>query len=349
VRDAWERERGFPVNLVNHLRPYFVEVGLHFFKHRKRILYISAIKPVRYVTGQAISSGIEAILKALEEAPRINRRELAVKILGEQVDAPEMAEQKAALARDFHYLAHAGHVIEFHDGAIDLPLPPGGLAQKGAAAKASRTDDSPEAEREAEQAALAEATPRQGAGKRTDPRARPDRPERRDQRPPRPATAAAQPEQPTSTQPEAPTSMPLEEPTFSQATPVPVEESKLTSQANELISAPAETLTSGEASHAMDVITTTAETSDFGSMAPLSGSVPAISGSGEIAPLSAGSEHTHIASALESETATPGDQPLPSTEFLSEEQPAEAVEQPTIVDLSPAQAAEPTGDTTQNP
>src|SRR4051812_2588347 len=157
LRDAWERERGFPVNLVNHLRPYFVEAGLHFFKHRKRILYISAVKPVRYVTGQAISSGIEAILKALEETPRIKRRELAVKILGEQVDAPEMAEQKAAMARDFHYLAHAGHVLEFHDGALDLPLPPGGLQPKAGAARPGRSDDSPEAEREAEQAALAEA------------------------------------------------------------------------------------------------------------------------------------------------------------------------------------------------
>jgi hypothetical protein len=85
-------------------------------------------------------------------------------------------------------------------------------------------------------------------------------------------------------------------------------------------------------------------------MTPLSGSVPAVSGSGEIVPLAAGSEHTHVAHALESETASPGDQPLPSTEFLSEEHPAEAVEQPTIVELSPAQAAEETsGGATANP
>ena len=42
LRDAWEREKGFPGQLVNHLRPYLVEAGLHFFKHRKRVLYISA-------------------------------------------------------------------------------------------------------------------------------------------------------------------------------------------------------------------------------------------------------------------------------------------------------------------
>ena len=131
--------------------------------------------------------------------------------------------------------------------------------------------------------------------------------------------------------------MPTEEPTFSQATPVPVEESQLTSHANELISAPTENLTAGGSCHAMEVITTTAETSDFGSMAPLSGSLPSVSGTGEIVPLDAGSEHTHVSHALESETASPGDQPLPSMEFLSEEQPAELVEQPTIIDLSPAQ------------
>jgi hypothetical protein len=349
VRDAWERERGFPVNLVNHLRPYFVEAGLHFFKHRKRILYISAVKPVRYQTGQAISDGIQAILNAVDETPRLNRRDLAVKILGEQVDAPEMAEQKAAMARDFHYLAHAGHVLEFHDGAIDLPLPPGGLQPKGGAAKPGRSDDSPEAEREAEQAALAEVTTRQGSGKRTDPKARPERPDRRDQRPPRPA--ATQPEPPTQTppQPESPTPMLTEEPTFSQASPVPVEESQLTSQSNELVSAPAENLTAGGSSQAMEVITTTAETSDFGSLAPLTG-VPAATGTGELVPLDPGSEHTHVSNALESETASPGDQPLPSMEFLSEEQPAGAVEQPTIVELSAPQAPKESGEiSTPNP
>ncbi len=165
VLRAWEQERGFPVNLVNHLRPYLVEAGLHFFKHRKRILYLSSIKPVRHLTGQALSSNIEAILRTVEASPRCTRRDLAIQILGENADAPEMAEQKAALARDFLYLAHAGHVIEFHDGALDLPLSPGGA--KNAQGSSEKSADF---ERDAEREALAETGERRETGKRTDPR-----------------------------------------------------------------------------------------------------------------------------------------------------------------------------------
>ena len=32
--------------------------------------------------------------------------------------------RKESLASDLHYLVHAGHVIEFHDGTLDLPLSP---------------------------------------------------------------------------------------------------------------------------------------------------------------------------------------------------------------------------------
>ncbi|HEY2343037.1 MAG TPA: hypothetical protein VGH90_08420, partial [Chthoniobacteraceae bacterium] len=125
VREMWEKERAFPAGLVNFLRPYLLEAGLHFFKHRKRILYISAVKPIRHASGQALSQGVAAILEAIEASPKCTRRQLAVKILGEHHEAPEKAEQKAALARDLHYLVHTGNVIEFHDGTLDLPLAPG--------------------------------------------------------------------------------------------------------------------------------------------------------------------------------------------------------------------------------
>lgn len=124
LRDGWEKERGFPGSLVNHLRPAFVEAGLHFFKHRKRIIYISPIRPQRHATAQPMSDSLAAILAAIEAAPRCTRHDLAVKLLGEQIDAPELTPRKTALAGDLHYLVHAGHVIEFADGTLDLPLAP---------------------------------------------------------------------------------------------------------------------------------------------------------------------------------------------------------------------------------
>ena len=124
LRDAWERERGFPVQTVNNLRPYLVNAGLHFFKHRKRILYVTAVRPMRHASGQVLSSTVSAILHGVEEKPKITRRDLALKVLGSDFEAPERTEQKEALARDLHYLIHAGQVIEFHDGTLDLPLAP---------------------------------------------------------------------------------------------------------------------------------------------------------------------------------------------------------------------------------
>lgn len=124
VRSAWEKESHFPQQIVNGLRPYFMEAGLHFFKHRKRVLYVSATKPVRHPVGQVFSDGITSILKTVESTPRLKRPELAAKILGDQHDAPEAAARKEQLASDLHYLIHTGHVIEFSNGMLELPLAP---------------------------------------------------------------------------------------------------------------------------------------------------------------------------------------------------------------------------------
>ena len=124
AREAWEAESRFPQQMVNALRPYFAEAGLTFFKHRKRMLFVCTTKPLRHPEGQVFSDGITAILQTVEASPRIKRPQLAVKILGEPQDTPEAAARKAQLASDLHYLIHAGHVIEFSDGALELPLNP---------------------------------------------------------------------------------------------------------------------------------------------------------------------------------------------------------------------------------
>jgi len=124
VRAAWETESRFPQQVVNGLRPFLMEAGLHFFKHRKRILFVSAIKPIRHAAGQVFSDGISAILQALETSPRLKRPELATRILGADHESPEIAARKEQLASDLHYLIQIGHVIEFADGTLELPLAP---------------------------------------------------------------------------------------------------------------------------------------------------------------------------------------------------------------------------------
>jgi hypothetical protein len=129
IRLGAERERGFPVGIVNAMRPTLTEAGLHFFKHRKRVVYVSTVRPLHHPVGQPAKDNIMAILNAIEMMPRCTRHDLGEKLLGEHFEAPEKGAEKTALASDLHYLLLAGHVIEFADGRLDLPMPPKALAQ----------------------------------------------------------------------------------------------------------------------------------------------------------------------------------------------------------------------------
>ncbi|HEX8295946.1 MAG TPA: hypothetical protein VF593_06570 [Chthoniobacteraceae bacterium] len=149
VRAAWEQERLFPQGLVNALRSYFNEAGLQFFKHRKRVLYVGAIKPLPHAKDQPFSDSITGILRTIEERPRIKRPELANKILGAGHESPEAAARKAQLASDVHYLVQMGHVIEFSDGSLDLALTPKmeqAPQQKASGKKEATSVDQPAAE-----------------------------------------------------------------------------------------------------------------------------------------------------------------------------------------------------------
>ena len=136
LRTTWEKERAFPASVVNHVRAHLLDAGLHFFKHRKRILFVSPIRPQRHQTGHVFSEGIASILALIEATPRITRPQLATRILGDATH-PDAPAKKAALAADLHYLIHAGHVIEFHDGTLDLPLTPRAEKEAGSAATAA--------------------------------------------------------------------------------------------------------------------------------------------------------------------------------------------------------------------
>jgi len=175
VRDAVEREREVPVQMVNALRPYFNEAGLQLFKWKRKILYASAIRPQRHPEGQTFSDGISAILTAIGEHPGMKRPHLAARLVGTlAADATEEAQQEhaakvAALAADLHYLVQLGHVVEFQNGCLELP--PG---RKEAAAEHS---DDNRHDIAAERAGMHEAPPAAES--------RPQQQQQRQQQPPR--------------------------------------------------------------------------------------------------------------------------------------------------------------------
>ena len=132
IRKARDRENRFPAQIAGALRHGLNQAGLHVFKHKKRILYISTSRPQLFDTSQgSISIGISAILSTIKSYPKISRKQLAekalAKLIGEKSkdeSSEEYQHAKTTLATDLIWLAKAGHVIEFADGTLDLPLPP---------------------------------------------------------------------------------------------------------------------------------------------------------------------------------------------------------------------------------
>jgi len=147
IRKARDRENRFPAQMAGALRHGLNQAGLHVFKHKKRILYISTVRPQLFDPNQAsLSLGLAAILAALRSYPRITRKQLAekvlAKLLGEKsrdTSSSEYAQARTNLASDLLWLAKAGHVIEFSDGTLDLPLSPKAPEQKGSTENALAT------------------------------------------------------------------------------------------------------------------------------------------------------------------------------------------------------------------
>jgi len=152
IRKARDRENRFPAQIAGALRHGLNQAGLHVFKHKKRILYISTVRPQPFDPNQAsVSSNLSAILSAIRSFPKISRKQLAEKILSKLPGAAlsdeasaEYQHAKTALVTDLIWLAKAGHVIEFADGTLDLPLPPKLVdPEKGSAATAHQPAHDP--------------------------------------------------------------------------------------------------------------------------------------------------------------------------------------------------------------
>ena len=158
IRRARERENRFPAQMAGALRHGLNQAGLHVFKHKKRILYISTIRPQLFDPNQAkVSAGLEAILATLRSYPRITRKQLAEKVLkrllGEkstEENSPEYLQARNSLPTDLLWLAKAGHVIEFADGTLDLPLPPKAIEKSGTSQESGAQEDAAEESAETE-------------------------------------------------------------------------------------------------------------------------------------------------------------------------------------------------------
>ena len=120
IESLWSRETRSPSQMMQELAKSFRDAGLHIFRQRRGMLFVSPIRVRPFAHDQTgVSSQVKAILEILTQNPRANRKELADKLLSD-ASAEESESRKLGLASDLHWLIREGYVIEFNDGSLDL-------------------------------------------------------------------------------------------------------------------------------------------------------------------------------------------------------------------------------------
>jgi hypothetical protein len=121
IEQAWVRETRSPSNIMQELASRFRQNGLHVFRHRRGMLFVSTIRVRAFVHEHAgVSPLVNAILEAVSATAGINRKQLFETLTGN--GASEDAEpRRLALASDLRWLINEGYLIEFNDGSLDRP------------------------------------------------------------------------------------------------------------------------------------------------------------------------------------------------------------------------------------
>ncbi len=167
VRQAWEEQRRFPLQLATTLSQQFASHGLQFFKVNKTVTHVSVARPhFLDLETTPVSEGVKRIVDFINATPKTNRRKLMESLApapaaptvipvtptegqpAAKPAAPEPTAEQTAVIADLHWLIHQGHVIEFADGRLETakkPLPKPPKPEKKPAAQAATAPAATEA------------------------------------------------------------------------------------------------------------------------------------------------------------------------------------------------------------
>src|SRR5438094_6352190 len=121
IEEAWERETRSPSNIMQELASRLRQNGLHVFRHRRGMLFVSPIRVRAFVHEQAaVSPLVNAIFQAVSATAGINRKQLFETLTGNGA-SKDAEPRRLALASDLRWLISEGYVVEFNDGSLDLP------------------------------------------------------------------------------------------------------------------------------------------------------------------------------------------------------------------------------------
>ncbi|MEI9962126.1 MAG: hypothetical protein WDM76_13640 [Limisphaerales bacterium] len=139
IRQEWEAQRHFPLQLASTLSHQFAHHGLQFFKVNKTVTHVAVARP-QFLDLEAtpVSENIKRIVSFINEHPKCTRRKLLetlaptpqptiIEVKPDAAPAPaEATPEQTAIIADLHWLVHQGHVLEFADGRLETakkPLP----------------------------------------------------------------------------------------------------------------------------------------------------------------------------------------------------------------------------------
>ena len=120
VQDAWRRESRFPLMLAFALRGAFRHRRLSLFKagSGKGIRFATAIDPAYLEPAHAIES-IREVLLYLHEHPGCTREELRKELRPDAAPGDDAAKE---VLSPLGWLIERGHIIEFFDGRLSVPM-----------------------------------------------------------------------------------------------------------------------------------------------------------------------------------------------------------------------------------
>ena len=159
VREEWENQRRFPLQLSTDLSRQFAGHGLQFFKVNKTVVHVSVARPLYLdLDTTPVSDGIKRIVNFINTTPKCTRKKLietlapspkpassvsktpapaapAAEAQGAATPTPtepaalpvaEPTSEQTLVLVDLHWLIHSGAVLEFADGRMETakkPLP----------------------------------------------------------------------------------------------------------------------------------------------------------------------------------------------------------------------------------
>lgn len=122
IRAEWQEESRFPLHLSFALRAAFRHRGLHLFKtgrgQGKSVNFVTAVKPVPLDPESAVPEIREALL-FLHAHPGCTRKAMVDAL---RPGAAPDDDEVRTLLQPIHWLAEKGHIIEFYNGTLSVPM-----------------------------------------------------------------------------------------------------------------------------------------------------------------------------------------------------------------------------------